>query len=77
MLSPEDYRTPKTPAQAPKPAKITDTPAVELKGPARLSDLREQYPHQHGFAQAVIAAVEEGDIGLIPVGDIVHVKRTE
>lgn len=53
------------------------TEEIEIHGPTRLSELREEYPHDTSFAHSVLMAVEEGKIGLLPVGNVVHVKQAD
>lgn len=43
-------------------------------GPTRLDDLRDNY-NGEAFETAVIQLVKTGEIALLPVGEVVHVKQ--
>lgn len=51
----------------------------ETGGQIRLSELRDDspsaYPLGGSFEEAVIKLVEQGEVSLLPVGDVVTVKR--
>jgi hypothetical protein len=77
MLKPDQYTKPTNGLQRAGHAPITGVPGVEISGQTRLEDLEEQYPYTAGFEESVIKAVQNGDIGLLPLSNFVHVKTTD
>jgi hypothetical protein len=77
MLKPRNYQKPANNLQPAGHAPITGVPGMDFSGPTRLEDLEEQYPYTHGFEESVIKAVQNGDIGLLPLSNVVHVKTTD
>jgi hypothetical protein len=73
MIKPTQYEPPLKPAGR---APITDVPGMDFSGPTRLEELEEQYPYSDGFEESVIKAARSGEIGLLPIGNSVHVRHT-